>query len=143
MRYVTYDPATGEITGMYMQELQSEHAAAYVQVAAEVAQNWCAYRVNAARNGVELAPPAPPAPPTVPQSVTMRQARLALFGAGLLASVESAINALPSPVKEAARIEWDYSSDVERHRALVQNLGAALGLSDTQLDTLFITAASL
>lgn len=81
--------------------------------------------------------------PVVPEQVTMRQARLALLGAGLLANVDTAIDSLPSPTKEAARIEWDYSSTVERHRGLVQSLGAAMGLTDAQLDTLFIQAATL
>lgn len=84
-----------------------------------------------------------PAPPVVPEQVTMRQARLALLGAGLLANVDTTIDSLPSPTKEAARIEWDYSSTVERHRGLVQSLGAAMGLTDAQLDTLFIQAATL
>lgn len=80
---------------------------------------------------------------TVPESVTMRQARLALLGAGLLANVDTAINSLASPAKEQARIEWDYSSDVQRHRSLVSTLGAALGLTEAQLDALFIKAATL
>jgi len=81
--------------------------------------------------------------PVVPEQVTMRQARLALLGSGILTNVDIAINALPSPSKEAARIEWDYSSTVERHRGLVQSLGAAMGLTEAQLDNLFITAAAL
>jgi hypothetical protein len=80
---------------------------------------------------------------TIPQVVTMRQARLALLGAGKLASVTAAINALPSPQKEAAQIEWEYSQTVERNRGLVLLLSAALGLTDLQLDELFIRAASL
>lgn len=86
-------------------------------------------------------PPAGPSP--VPQVVTMRQARLALLGAGLLAQVDAAIDALPEPQKSAARIEWDYSSEVHRSRAFVQQLGHALGLSDEQLDGLFTQAAAL
>lgn len=81
--------------------------------------------------------------PKVPTSVTMRQARLALLGAGLLASVDAAIASLPSPQKEAAQIEWDYSSSVERNRPFVLTLGAAFGLSSAQLDALFIAAAAL
>lgn len=80
---------------------------------------------------------------TVPQIVSMRQARLALLQAGLLANVEVAINAMASPQKEAAQIEWQYSSEVHRHKALVLSLGPALGLNDAQLDQLFITAATL
>jgi hypothetical protein len=81
--------------------------------------------------------------PVVPLVVTMRQARLALLGAGLLSNVDVAINGLPSPDKEAARIEWDYSGTVERHRPLVAMLSAALGLDSAALDALFVTAAGL
>lgn len=86
----------------------------------------------------------PPAPPVgVPSVVTMRQARLALLGAGLLAQVDAAIDALPSPQKEAARIEWEYSQEVHRDRPFVALLGAAMGLSEQQLDDLFTVAATL
>lgn len=87
--------------------------------------------------------PADPPPPVVITSVTMRQARLALLGAGLLTQVETAIDALPEPHRSAARIEWDYSSEVHRSRAFVQQLGHALGLTDQQLDDLFTQAATL
>lgn len=79
----------------------------------------------------------------IPSVVTMRQARLALLQQGLLSQVQTAIDSLPSPQKEAAQIEWDYSSEVHRDKPFVQLLGAALGLSDEQLDDLFILAAGL
>jgi hypothetical protein len=79
----------------------------------------------------------------VPETVTMRQARLALLGAGLYAAVDAAINGLPSPQKEAARIEWEYSQEVHRNKALVQALAPALGLSGAQLDALFVAAAAI
>ena len=85
----------------------------------------------------------PVVPPGVPQIVTMRQARLALLGAGLLPMVDAAIAALPSPQREAALIEWDYSSEVHRNRAFVLTLAAALNLSTEQLDSLFTQAATL
>ncbi len=81
---------------------------------------------------------------TIPQKVTRRQARQALFLAGVAsATVEAAINTLPSPQKELAMIEWEDSLEFERHRALVVNMGPLLGLTALQLDQLFITAASL
>lgn len=83
-------------------------------------------------------------PPTpLPTVVTMRQARLALLGAGLLGAVTTAINALPEPQKSAALIEWEFSGTVERHRPFVLLLGPALGLDDLALDQLFMVAASL
>ena len=81
--------------------------------------------------------------PSVPQEVSMRQARLALLARGVLGQVDAAINSLPSPDSEAARIEWDYSSVVARNSPLVVMMGAALGLDDDALDELFITAARL
>ena len=86
-------------------------------------------------------PPAPPQP--VPQSVTMRQARLALLQAGLLAQVDGAIAALPEPDRTAAGIEWEYSQEVKRDQPFVQMLAPALGLDDEALDALFIHAATL
>lgn len=82
-------------------------------------------------------------PPTIPSRVTMRQARLALLGAGLLDDVLAAIEAMPSPQKEEAQIEWEYSQEVQRDKALVLALAPALGLDDAALDQLFIQAATL
>jgi len=79
----------------------------------------------------------------VPKAVTMRQARLALLGAGMLDDVEAAIASLPSPHKEAAKIEWEYSQEVQRHNGFVAQLGPALGLDDAALDALFVAAKGL
>ncbi len=87
--------------------------------------------------------PPEPEPPYVPASVTMRQARLALLGAGLLDDVDAAIAALPSPQKEAAKIEWEYSQEVQRHNGFVSVLAPMLGMTDAHTDALFIGAAQL
>lgn len=78
-----------------------------------------------------------------PQEVTMRQARLALLDAGLLANVQPAINSLPEPDKTKAQIEWEYSNALQRSNPFVTVLGTALGLNSEALDNLFITAAKL
>lgn len=80
---------------------------------------------------------------SIPSAVTMRQARLALLGAGKLTAVDAAIAALPEPQRSAALIEWEYSGEVQRHNGFVAALGPALGLSAAQIDALFIAAASL
>lgn len=80
---------------------------------------------------------------SVPQEVTMRQARLALLDAGLLANVQTAINSLPEPAKTKAQIEWDYSNALQRSNPFVATLGGALGLDSEALDNLFIQAATL
>lgn len=58
MRYVTYDE-TGKLTGCYKQDLQPSHAGRHLEVSREIAASWPLYRMNAGRNGVELAPAAP------------------------------------------------------------------------------------
>ena len=79
-------------------------------------------------------PPAPPVP--VPQSVTMRQARLALLAAGLLDDVEAAVVASG----RAAQIEWEYATEVTRDHLLIASVQNAQGLSDTEIDALFVAA---
>lgn len=83
------------------------------------------------------------APVVIPSTVTMRQARLALLQSGLLAQVNDAVAGMPGADGDAARIEWEFSSTVERNRPLVQGLAATLGLTNTQLDNLFVLAGSL
>lgn len=85
----------------------------------------------------------PPLPPSVPTAVTMRQVRLALLNAGLLSRVSAAISALPSPRREAVEIEWEYSTTVARSGTLGSAFGPALGMTDAQVDALFVQAAKL
>lgn len=94
----------------------------------------------AANNAAE---PYTPLPAAVPQSISMRQARLALMAAGQLAAVSAAIDALPTPQREAAQIEWEYATEVRRDNALLQALTPGLGLDAAELDALFVAAAAL
>jgi len=87
---------------------------------------------------------APPVkPPAIPQVVSMRQARLALMGDLKLSTVNAAIAGMAGIQGDAARIEWEFSSEVTRNQPLVLSMGQVLGLTDTQLDALFVTAAAL
>lgn len=81
--------------------------------------------------------------PTIPTVVTMRQARLALHGAGLLGLVDAAVEAIPGPAGEAARIEWEYALSVERGSTLVASMAAAIPLTEGELDALFTAADAL
>jgi hypothetical protein len=103
--------------------------------------NTVAYRTLYS-NGIFSEPP-PPAP-VVPQSITMRQCRLQLLATGKLALVDAAIAAMPSPQKEAAQIEWDYSAVVQRDSPLIAQLAPALGWNTADdIDAQFIAAAVL
>lgn len=88
-------------------------------------------------------PAAPPAASYAPVSVSPAQARLALLGAGKLAAVDSAIDAMSEPGKTVARIRWECSTEIRRDDPLVALLAQALQLSDADLDQLFIEAAEL
>ncbi len=80
----------------------------------------------------------------VPVSVTMRQGRLALLGAGLLDDVDAALAAIPDEtMRRAAQIEWEYAQTIDRHSAWVDGLADALGLTGDQLDNLFVAAGQL
>lgn len=73
-----------------------------------------------------------------PDKVTMRQFRLELLARGLLDSVNTAAsNAGPE-----IAIEWEYGSDVERNHPMINSIGAGLGLTERQIDEIFIDAAS-
>lgn len=79
------------------------------------------------------------APPAVPQVITMRQARLALYNAKVLDQVNAAVTAAQPP----DQIWWEYSTEVHRQHPLVLQITAGLGMTSDQVDALFIAAAAL
>jgi hypothetical protein len=82
--------------------------------------------------------------PSVPQTVTRRQAKQALLINGKLSLVQPAIDAIADPSQKAMiQIEWDDSQEFQRTRASVIAIGTAIGLNSTQLDDLFVLAATL
>lgn len=84
--------------------------------------------------------PVPPAPPVpVPASVTMRQASIALEIAGLLDDVEAIVATLP----RIYQIEWQRASTVQRDNPLVEMVRQQQGMTDAQIDALFVQAATL
>lgn len=79
----------------------------------------------------------------VPTSVTMRQARQAMLNAGILGQVDSLIAAMPGEEGESARIDWNHAREVKRDWPLIGALGPQLGLTEQQIDDLFIYAATV
>lgn len=99
-------------------------------------------RVDVFDSQAERDAAVPPAAPALP-TLTPRQLRLALHGAGLLDGVAAAINTMPEPQRTQARITWEYATEYERGHPLVASLGAALGLTVEQIDALWQQAAGL
>lgn len=87
--------------------------------------------------------PLPPPVALVPTIISMKQARLALLGAGLYSAAQDAIANMAGPAGDQARIVWEYSATVERSSQLVANVSVALGIDDSHLDELFILADTL
>ncbi len=78
-------------------------------------------------------------------SLTARQIRLALIGAGFsLSQVNAAIEAIPDAMqREAAMVEWEYASSYRRDHPLIGSIAAVLDLTDEQIDAFWATAATL
>ena len=78
--------------------------------------------------------------------VTPRQARLAMIQTpfveypSLLTAVEAAIYASGD---DALIVSWEYATEWRRNDPAIDMIGAALGLTDTNLDALFAKAMSL
>ena len=75
----------------------------------------------------------------VPNSISMRKARLQLLSMNLLDAVNSQI----STMSQAAQIEWEYATEVERDNPLVLALQTSLSMSDSDMDLFFIQAGEL
>ena len=78
-------------------------------------------------------------PPPVPGSVSRLQGRLALLDAGLLATVEAAVNAAGG----ATLIWYQDAQNWRRDDPILNGLGTAIGLSEEDKDDLFRAAVAV
>lgn len=79
-------------------------------------------------------------PEAVVHVVTAAQAKIALYHAGLLDAVEAAVRAHPYP---PVRIWYSDAREWERGFSYVQALGLELGLTDAQMNALFLAASKI
>ncbi len=79
-------------------------------------------------------------PDQVPDKISMRQMRLSLLQSNLLNSVQALVDAAGN---EAYQIEWEYANDVRRDADLVALFGSELGLTEEQIDRIFIDGENL
>jgi hypothetical protein len=80
--------------------------------------------------------PAPP--PRVPDEIQMWQARTILAQSGLLSSINAAVAASNNA---EIQIAWEYAPNVVRRSTFVATMATALGLTEAQLDAMFIAGA--
>lgn len=76
-------------------------------------------------------------------TLTPRQGRIMLAKAGLLAPCEAFFATATGDDAEIARIEWEYATSWERGWPALNTAAHALGLSDHQIDQMFIDASCL
>ena len=76
----------------------------------------------------------------LPQEVQLWRVRVILKLGGLEAAIETALNSLSEPTKTGALYIWNYGTTVERSSQTVQLLQNVLGLTDAQVDDIFIQA---
>lgn len=80
----------------------------------------------------------------VPEEVPMSNARLVLFDHNLLHLVQPAITAMAEPDRTRAQIKFDTGKVLARYDPFTVAIGSnVLGLTEAQLDQLFIEAGQL
>lgn len=91
----------------------------------------------------EILTERPVLPSNVPYIITMRQVRIALARSGLISSIETALSAIPEPHQTEARIEWEYGHEIRRDHPLLIEIQSSLGITDEEVDNLFILAGAV
>lgn len=79
----------------------------------------------------------------VPQSCTRAQGKAALLIAGLLDSVNEYIDSLIGEERFIANLAFNEANEWTRGSPFLNKAAAAIGLSDAQLDELFISASKI
>ncbi|HFV1619052.1 TPA: hypothetical protein ACH6AG_000148 [Campylobacter jejuni] len=76
----------------------------------------------------------------VPKVISIRQAKLALLEADLLDDVEEFISKTDD---RRVKISWEYATDFDRYNDIILALQKQLGLTNQEVDDLFIKAKTL
>lgn len=86
-----------------------------------------------------------PFPPEVPEKITRRQFKMALVLKGIsLEAVETALNNIEDPLKrQLSLIEWEDALTFERDHILIGSLAPHFGLTEDDLDDLFIQGGNI
>lgn len=78
---------------------------------------------------------------SIPQEVTKFQAKVALYQSGLLEAVEAEISKPETQME--MKLAWQDAQTFKRTSSFVIGMASLLGLTEQQLDDLFILAASV
>ena len=88
--------------------------------------------------------PPPPAPPQVPQQVTRAQGKVVLIQMGLWPQVVAYVDAIQDPLQKAiAEVAVYETLHWQRSSPFLNQAADALGITQEQMDALFIQAAEV
>ena len=82
----------------------------------------------------------PTLPTVIPQTITRYQAMIVLHRAGKKGAITSF---LQNPSNEEAQIAWEDKEMFERDSQFIADLAPALGMTEAEVDDLFVTAAGI
>ena len=99
--------------------------------------------LNANEELVDFIPEQPIEVVIVPQEVQLWRARTVLKLLGMEQVIEVALNSLDEPLKTGALYIWQFGTTVERNSQTVLLLQTVLGLTDAQVDDIFIQAENI
>lgn len=105
-------------------------------------QDFLAYKAWLQAGGVPL--PAEPAPAEVPEEISRAQGKAALIQAGMWDAVQAFVASIPDPTQRAlADVALNDTQTWERSSPFLNTATAGLGLSKSQLDSLFIQGGAI
>lgn len=80
--------------------------------------------------------------PKPPTTCTPRQFRLSLINSNIsIQTIETMLNSIQDvKEREIALVEWEYSLEIKREHPLISSFASQLGISESQLDDIFILA---
>lgn len=85
----------------------------------------------------------PPLPARVPREIPNWRCKAVLTQMGLIDQVTAIMDALPEPDRTIAQLAWHGDGKVARRGKTVLGLATVLGLSDDQVDEMFVAAEGI
>ena len=80
----------------------------------------------------------------IPESISKRQARQQLIINGLYGNIQQIIDSIEDPTERLlTQVFWEDSNIFERKHPMLIQFGTALGLTEAELDMMFINASKL
>lgn len=84
-----------------------------------------------------------PLPPRIPREIPNWRAKAILASMGLLGDIEGAIAKMPEPQRTVVMLAWSGDAKLARTGKTVMALSGMLGLTEAQIDGLFIAAEAI